>query len=222
MTRVLIVEDQRALAEALQIAIDAQPDLECVGVFGTVEDALPMVDAAGPDVVLMDIHLPGLDGIEGTKRVRAARPEARVLILTGDATPHLLAAAATAGAAGFLAKDGTLGDVLTAIRAPVAGKIIVEGASLAGLLERLGPRADENSRRQAGSAGLTPRELEVLALMGDGLDPKAIARHLLVSLHTARGHVKNVMRKLDAHTQLEAVVAATRSGLLHPPHSPAR
>ncbi|MEV4321729.1 response regulator [Microbispora rosea] len=218
MIRVLVVEDQRALAGALEIAIDAQPDLHCVGAAGTVEDAVSLVRIHRPDVVLMDIHLPDVDGIEGTRRIKASHPDVRVLILTGDARPDLFAAAAAVGASGFLAKDSKFPDILKVIRAPVEKNILmVEGDPLRALLKdrSAAPHAGRENR-----AGLTPRELEVLRLMGEGLDPRAIAGRLVVSLHTARGHVKNVMMKLGAHSQLEAVVLATRTGLLPGPRKP--
>jgi DNA-binding NarL/FixJ family response regulator len=188
---VLVVEDQRALAGALAVAIDAQPDMVCVGAVGSVEDALPLVAMSTPNVVLMDIHLPGVDGIEGTRRLRAARPGTRILILTADATPDLLTGAATAGAAGFLAKDSPFPDILAAIRSPIEGKILVEGDTLAALLEDT--RRSNRPGEQAKAAGLSRREQEVLQLVGEGLDPRAIAARLVVSLHTARGHVKKVM-----------------------------
>lgn len=217
----LVVEDQRALAEALDIAIDSQPDLDCLGAAGSVEEAVRLVEAEQPDVVLMDIHLPDIDGIEGTRRIKASRPETRVVILTGDATPAFLAAAAVAGAAGFLAKDSALADVLAAIRAPIGGKMLVESATLAALFDHLGTDAPPAATCEANLAGLTRRELEVLALMGEALDPKGIAQRLIISEHTARGHVKNVLAKLGVHSQLEAVVQATRIGLL-PALPPAR
>lgn len=130
----LVVEDERELAGALEVAIDVQPGLECVGVVGTIDEALQAVDATGPDIVLMDVHLPGVDGIEGTRRIKATNPHASVFILTGDATPDLLAAATSAGAAGFLAKDSGLTDVLTAIQTPVEGIIFVDGATLGALV----------------------------------------------------------------------------------------
>lgn len=210
-TRVLVVEDQRTLADALEIGINAQPDLQCVAAVHTVDEALHALATGDPDLVLMDVHLPGTDGIEGTRRVRAAHPTTRVLILTADATPQLLAAAAAAGAAGFLGKDTAFTDILAAIRSPIEGKILVEGDALAVLLEAGASGPGEHP------AGLTCREAEVLSLMGDGLDPQAIAGRLVVSVHTARGHVKRIMMKLGAHSQLEAVVTATRMGLLDRP-----
>lgn len=232
MTGVLVVEDQQVLASALEIAIGTQPDMDCVGTAATVDDALVTTAERRPDVVLMDIQLPGADGIEGTRRIKAAYPEVNILILTAGATPGRLAAAAAAGAGGFLAKNGPFSDILAAIRNPMQGKMVVEGATLEELVSnapglpaparpaaasptRAQPDAEENGRGQE-TPRLTAREREVLALMGDGLDPSAIAERLVLSVYTARGHVKNVMMKLGAHTQLEAVVLATRSGLLPP------
>jgi DNA-binding NarL/FixJ family response regulator len=227
MTAVLVVEDQQVLASALEIAIDAQPDLNCVGTAGSVDDALLLMAAARPDVVLMDIELPGADGIAGTRMIKTTYPAARVLILTAGATPGRLAEAAAAGAGGFLGKDSVLSDILAAIRNPATGNMLIKGAMLGELLrersatgegqppgDRSPPEADRASG--PGGARLTAREEEVLALMGEGLDPSAIAERLVVSVYTARGHVKNVMAKLGAHTQLETVVLATRAGLLQP------
>jgi DNA-binding NarL/FixJ family response regulator len=214
MGRVLVVEDQRALADTLRLAINAQPDMGCVGAVRTVEQAMPILLSADPDVVLMDIHLPDVDGIEGTRRIKEARPGVRVLVLTADPAPELLAGAADAGASGFLAKDSSFRDILAAIRNPLDGKFLVEGAALSALLEQLPSGRPARPPRVGNRLGLTGRELEVIDLMGQGLDPRAIAGRLMVSEHTARGHVKNVMTKLGAHSQLEAVVVATQRGLL--------
>ncbi|GAA4488460.1 response regulator transcription factor [Actinoallomurus oryzae] len=213
MTRVLLVEDQRTLAEALAIAIDAQPDLECVGAVGTAEEGLLLARERRPDVVLMDVHLPGADGIDGTRLIKAERPEARIFILTGDATPELFAAAFAAGAAGFLAKDGPFPDVLAAIRTPPAARAMVAGGTFAALVAEF-HRAGHAQAAEEKRPSLTRREREVLALMGQDLGARAIAARLGMSEHTARDHVKHILRKLGAHSRREAVAAATRTGLL--------
>jgi DNA-binding NarL/FixJ family response regulator len=135
MTRVLVVEDQRALADSLRVAIDAEPDLDCIGAVTMAEEALQLAVAQHPDVVLMDIHLPGVDGIEGTKWIKESDPEVRVLILTADADPELFEDATAAGAAGFIAKDSPFNDILTAIRTPAGKKILVGGATFAALFK---------------------------------------------------------------------------------------
>src|SRR5262249_22594297 len=117
----------------------------------------------------------------------------------------------------FLAKDSAFSDVLAAIRTPPEGRIMVGGSTLAALLGELRRGAPPRAGEEVNWAGLTEREREVLGLMGEGLDPRTIAEQLVVSLHTARGHVKNVMVKLQAHSQLEAVVVAIRTGLLPGP-----
>lgn len=135
MTRVLVVEDQRALADSLRIALDAEPDLDCVGAVTMAEDAVRITAEQHPDVVLMDIHLPGVDGVEGTKLIKVSYPEVRVLILTADAAPELFEDATAAGAAGFIAKDSPFNEILTAIRTPADKTIMVGGDTFAALLK---------------------------------------------------------------------------------------
>jgi DNA-binding NarL/FixJ family response regulator len=166
VTRVLVVEDQQTLAGALQIAIDAQPDMDCVGAVRTAEEAVALAVASHPDTVLMDIRLSGADGIEATRQIKAACPRVRVLILTADATPARLAAAAAVGASGFLAKDSPFPTVLAAIRAPIDGKILVEENTLAALVESLDRASPPLDSPMPDLARLTARERQVLALMG--------------------------------------------------------
>lgn len=220
MTTVMVVEDQQALASALEVAINAQSDLECVGAARTVDDAIQLMSRQVPDVVLMNVELPGVDGIEGTRRIKGSYPHVRVLIVTAGASSHRLAAAADAGAAGFLSKDTAFSEIVAAIRNPAEGKMVIEGTTLKDLLADIRPREPlvpgEPSVHAGGAPdwALTTREREVLTLMGEGFGPRAIADSLTVSLHTSRGHIKNIMMKLGVHSQLEAVVVATRAGLL--------
>jgi DNA-binding NarL/FixJ family response regulator len=205
-TRVLLVEDQRTLAEALMIAIDAQPDMRCVGTAATAEEGVRLARAHRPDVVLMDIHLPGADGITGTRRVKATCPDARVFVLTADATPETYAEATSAGATGFLAKVGPLPDVLAAIRTPPESRALLAGGTFAALA----------TDRRGGNnwAALTERESEVLELLRQRFGTRLIAQCLGISDHTARSHIKRVLTKLQVHSRREAVAVATRTGLL--------
>lgn len=213
-TRVLVVDDHRAFSEALAMAIDLQDDIECVGVASTVSEALELVVERAPDVVLMDVYLPDIDGIEGTGRVKALRPETRVLVLTAHTNAETMARAASAGASGFLPKESPIAEILRAIATASEGGMLVDHSTLAVVLERL--RESERKPPEPGARfpEITQREREVLGLMGEGLDPQGIAKRLGMSIHTSRGHVKSILRKLEVHSQLEAVVTAVRQGLL--------
>jgi DNA-binding NarL/FixJ family response regulator len=205
--RVLVVDHHRTFAELLGAALDAQPALTYLGHAGTGPDARRLIDDLRPDVVLTEVTLPGYDGIAATAALRDTHPQTRVVVLTARTEPALVGRATAAGAAGFLTKTGALGDVLNAVRNAHAGGMTVSSHLLAGLLKRA---PDPHARTDV----LTLREHDVLQLMGGGSDARSIARQLGISVHTCRGHVKNVLTKLDAHSQLEAVAVATRRGLL--------
>lgn len=219
VTRVLIVDDHRAFSDALGIAIDLQPDLTLAGLASTVEEALEVVRDSVPDVVLMDVRLPGPDGIEGVRRIKDLQPQVRVLVLTGFADAEAMARAALAGASGFFPKERPVTEILQAIRTASDGGIVVEPSTLASVLARV--QEPHASSMAPPALHLTEREREVLALLAQGMDPRAIARMLGISVNTSRGHLKSLMTKLGAHSQLEAVVEAMRLGLLEA-ESPAR
>jgi DNA-binding NarL/FixJ family response regulator len=204
--RVLIVDDQRSFAQSLEVVIDSQDDLRCVGIAATGLDAVDLVRREQPAVVLMDVGLPGIDGIEATKQVVQEYPEIVVIILTGIPDATVLARAAAAGAQAFLLKDSSVEEILGAIRASHRhGQIDVGSDALRRFVDDEGTASIEE---------LTQRELEVLGLLAEGRQPKEIARALGISLHTCRGYVKNVLAKLGAHSALEAVVLAHRRGLI--------
>ena len=211
---VLIVDDHAALAGALAFTIDGYPDLRCVGTASTLAEARALITRLRPDVVLLDVLLPDGNGIEAVPSIVTASPGTRVLILTGHTDVDLLSRAASHGASGFLPKESSISAVISAIRAAVAGQMLVDGPTLATILGRL---ADTSRRATPGPAAqvtLTRREADVLRLMGQGLDPQAISPVLGITLNTCRGYQKTLMAKLGAHSQLEAVVIGTRLGLL--------
>lgn len=203
----LVVDDHRVVAETLRMAIDLEEALVCVGIAGSAEEALDLMPGAGADVVLMDVRLPGMDGIEGTRRLKDRYPGLRVLILSAYTGVDVVARAAGAGASAVLAKEGTLADIVAAIRSTNDGALMVGSLALA-------PEAEGQGEVTVADPGLTKREYEVPGLLGEGLNPKSIARRLGISLETVRGHLKALMAKLDAHTQLEAVTIALRQGIL--------
>jgi len=209
--RVLVVDDHRTFAELLMMALDAEPDLECVGRASTAQEAYRLVDELSPDLVVMDVQMPDIDGIEATRRLIAKRPDLRVVMLTAHTDPSYLVRAAAAGACAFLPKDGGLEEMLATLRSARHGMLVLQPDQLAALAAHRDPAPQAVT---GNGNPLTPREREVLELMAEGLDPRSISRLLGISLNTSRGHVKSLLSKLHAHTQLEAVVNARRLGIL--------
>ena len=210
---VIVVDDHRAFAESLAIVINACPDLGCIATATTLAEGIALTGRLTPDIVLLDVRLPDGDGVDAIGRFREAYPEARILILTGYPDLDVLTRAAGAGASGFLQKDSSIAGIVRALRSARDGDILVEQATLASILERL-RSGTATQRNTDGVPHFTTRELDVLALMGEGLDPHAIASLLTITLNTCRGYEKSIMAKLDAHSQLEAVVISLRRGLI--------
>ena len=206
--RVLIVDDHEVLAGSLAHVLDAEPDLQVVGVAGTLERAESRVRTALPDVILLDHRLPDGDGVAAIGRFHALRSTARVVVLTASAADHVLVAAIEAGASGFLSKTRSLAEVTSAVRAAATGESVISPEMLARLL----PRLQRNGRGAVND--LTDREREVLGLLAEGLSNAAIAEQLTVSIHTVRNHVANLSGKLGAHSKLEVLAIAVRDGLL--------
>ncbi|MGL5862047.1 MAG: response regulator, partial [Phycicoccus sp.] len=191
-------------------AISAEPDFDCVGAVHTVEEAVSRTRARTPDAVVMDVQIGTGDGLTATAALLALDPALRVVVLTAYATPSLLQRAMDAGARALLPKDGSLEDLLAALRDIDGDGFRVHPALLRRLLElRSGPREVH--------VRLTAREDQVLQMLADGLDPSTIARRLGISWHTSRGYVAALLAKLDAHSQLEAVAVARRRGMLRDP-----
>jgi two-component system response regulator DevR len=206
--RVLVVDDHEVLASSLAHVLDAEPDMTCVGVAGSLQRARSLLSTASPDVVLLDHRLPDGDGVGAIPELRSIRPSVRIVVLTASAADHVLVAAIEAGASGFLSKTRSLGEVTAAVRAAATGEAVISPEMLARLLPRLGRR--DGSQHQ----DLTEREREVLGLLAQGLTNAAIAERLVVSVHTVRNHIANLSAKLGAHSKLEALSIAVREGLL--------
>ncbi|HYA01004.1 MAG TPA: response regulator transcription factor [Candidatus Binatia bacterium] len=209
--RVLVVDDHRAVAESIAMAIDLQPDMRCVGIASTIAEARAVLLTTGPDVLLTDVQLPDGDGVEAARKLLELHPDLNILVLTAHSDIDVLARAAAVGVSGILPKESGISSVLTAIRKAGEGSMAIEGSVLSALLSRAQAAASPAPGR---SLSLTDREMEVLGLLSEGLDPQGIARRLEISVHTCRGHVKSILAKLDAHSQLEAVITAMRLGLV--------
>jgi DNA-binding NarL/FixJ family response regulator len=216
VVRVLVVDDHQTVADLLAVALRYETDIECVGRAATATEGIALVERDQPDVVLMDLSLPDMDGLQATAIITAAHPQMRVILLTAATDPRLVAQAAGAGACAFVPKSAGLEVLLDAIRGARHGAMVVDPAVLTALAELASrPAARRQQQRQVGA--LTGREQDVLGLLGTGLDVRRVAQRLGISQNTCRGHVKSVLAKLGCHSQLEAVVVATRLGLLDLP-----
>ena len=210
----LIVDDHATLAGAVAMAIDGQPGMSCVGTVVSLEGALAAVVELKPDVLLLDVKLPDGNGIDAIPRLSAAHPGMRILVLTGHTDVDVLVRASAVGASGFLPKESTITAVVEAIRAASQGRTLMDGTTLAMILGRLAESSRQAQEAMGSIPKLTRREHDVLALMGQGMDPATIAIELGISPNTVRGYLKSLMFKLGAHSQLEVVVIGTRKGLL--------
>ena len=207
-TTVLVVDDHNVLAESLTVALSAEPGLTVVGRAGTLAEARRLVSSTRPDVLLLDVRLPDGDGVAAIPELLAAHPGAKVVVLTASTADHVLISAIEAGACGYLSKTDGLASVVVAVKAAANDEAVISPEMLARLLPRM--------RRTggAGSTTLTDRERDVLELVAGGLQNAAIADQLHVSVHTVRNHIANLSAKLGAHSKLEALSIAIRSGLI--------
>ena len=218
MTTVLLVDDQSLLRVGFRMVIESEPDLEVVGEAGDGRVALDQVAALAPDVVLMDIRIPGMDGIEAIRRIVADHPGSRVLVLTTFDVDDLAFAALRAGASGFLLKSARPDELLDAIRTVAAGTAVVAPRILRRMLDLFAPHLPTAAPAEAGPdprlAALTPRELDVLTLVAEGRSNPEIAQDLVVSETTVKTHVGNVFAKLGARDRVQAVIIAYECGLV--------
>jgi DNA-binding NarL/FixJ family response regulator len=209
--RILVVDDHPVYRDGLRALIRRSPDLELVGEAATGGDAVTLAAVAAPDVVLMDIRMPGMNGIDATRQILAARATARILILTMSEDDDSLFAAMRAGARGYLPKDSDSADLIRAIHA-VAGGDVIFGESIA---TRLQAYFAAGVARPAAAAfpELTDREDEVLERIARGLANRAIATQLGISDKTVRNHVANVFNKLQVADRGQAIIRAREAGL---------
>jgi DNA-binding NarL/FixJ family response regulator len=223
--RVLVADDQALVRGSFRFLIDSAPDLTTVGEAATGADAVDLAEHETPDIVLMDVRMPGMDGIDATRRICAnpTTPAVRVLILTTFDIDEYVFTALHAGASGFLLKDTRPADLLTAIRTVAAGDALLAPRATRRLIEEFTRRPQPGQRPAGTLSETTDREREVLTLVGLGLSNTEIAAHLHVSLSTAKTHVSRLLMKLGARDRAQLVIAAYDFGLVQPaPTAPSR
>jgi DNA-binding NarL/FixJ family response regulator len=214
--RVLVADDQALLRGSFRVLVDATPGLVTVGEAGTGAEAVTLAGAQRPDVVLMDVRMPELDGIEATRRICGSPDTAgvRVLILTTFDLDEYVYAALRAGASGFLLKDTRPDDLLAAIRVVAASEALLAPTVTRRLIAEFARRGEPSRPLARVLAGVTDREREVLTLIARGLSNVELAEHLHLSLATVKTHVGRLLAKLQARDRAQLVVIAYETGLV--------
>jgi DNA-binding NarL/FixJ family response regulator len=203
--RVLLVDDHRMFAEAIGLFLSTEDDIEVLEVLAGAEGVAERVRSLAPDVVLMDIDLPGVDGLIATRQVVQARPETEVVLITALSDPDLAQRGSEAGAFALVAKERAADDLVEVIRGAAGLDEVVPGPQLRLLSTSSGGR----------TRTLSPRELQVLQGLVDGLSTEELSAALFVSRRTVQGHVQSILTKLQVRSKLEAAVAGLREGLVH-------
>jgi len=215
--RTMIVDDHALFRRGLEMVLDSEPDIELVGEAGDGEEAVRKAAESLPDVVLMDIRMPRISGIEACRGLKDVAPSAKIVILTISDEEEDLFEAIRAGASGYLLKDIPLDEVADTVRAvhggqslinpSMAGKLLTEFAALA-------RRGEEERLQQVPAPRLTHREIQVLRLVARGMNNRDIAKELFISENTVKNHVRNILEKLQIHSRMEAVMIAVRENLI--------
>jgi len=219
--RVLLVDDQPLARAALRMVIDSAPDLTLAGEAGTGDEAVRLARETLPDVVVMDIRMPGMDGIEATRRILAEPRGTRVVMLTTFDEDEHVYGALRAGASGFLVKDMALPDILAAMRIVATGEALIAPSVTRRLIAEFARRPQSMPAvaarpGQRAISVLSEREREVLVLIAAGLSNAEIAERLFISAATVKTHVTRMLAKLDARDRVHLVILAYRSGLVEP------
>lgn len=216
--QVLVVDDHLMFAEAIQLLLAKAEGIRIVGTVGTGEEAVDLASTTCPDVVLMDLDLPGIDGIEATRQLRSVCPETHVVVVTAFQQGLVMARAVEAGAVGFVPKTRATDDLIDVIRRAAAGEMVLPSGNVAEVLTSLQRAAASRSDAARLLGQLTSRELDILQMIAQGLSTADIAKDLFISPFTVQSHVKNILSKLGVHSKLEAVTFALRHGVVRVSH----
>ncbi|WP_433281168.1 response regulator [Pseudonocardia xinjiangensis] len=216
MTRVLLADDQELVRAGFRMILETREDVEVVGEAADGDAAVRLVEQLNPDVVLMDVRMPGVDGIAATERIVASRTSSRVIILTTYDLDEPLYAALRAGASGFLLKDVRPVDLVEAVRVVARGDALLAPAVTRRLLDRFAEVLPRDDPRPERLTALTEREVDVLALVARAATNAEIAQRLVITEATVKTHVSSILRKLGVRDRVQAVVFAYDAGLVRP------
>jgi DNA-binding NarL/FixJ family response regulator len=214
--RVLLVDDDDLMRAGLRAVLSSDPSLEVVGEAVDGRDAVGRVGRLKPDVVIMDVRMPRLDGISATREILESAPDARVLMVTTFEEDEYIFGALSAGASGFLLKRTRPEELISAIHTVAAGEALLSPSVTRRVVDRMATRGDLGAPDEARLEELTPRERDVLELLARGLSNREIAEELVVEESTVKTHVKRILMKLDVRDRVHAVILAYETGLIRP------
>jgi DNA-binding NarL/FixJ family response regulator len=208
--RLLIVDDHPVVRDGLAVILSTQPDFEVIGEASTGLEAIEQTSRLQPDVVLLDLEMPELDGVEALEHLRQVNPKIRVIVFTAFDTDERILGAVRAGAQGYLLKGAPREELFNAVRVVHAGGSLLQPVVASKLMRQVSHQGQESLAAEP----LTPREMEVLHLLAQGLQNKEIAAELVISQRTVKFHVSSIMSKLGAGNRTEAVTLAAQQGLI--------
>ncbi|MEU5941650.1 response regulator transcription factor [Micromonospora sp. NPDC047548] len=217
--RVVLADDQPLVRSALRMVINDAADLDVAGEASTGAEAIQLATDLQPDVVVMDIRMPGTDGIDATRAITGQPDAPRIVVLTTFDHDEYIYAALRAGASGFLVKDMALDDILTAIRVVAAGDALIAPSVTRRLIQEFASRPEPKPQPRPVVNGITEREREVLTLIGRGLSNSEIAAAMSISVATSKTYVTRLLAKLDARDRVHLVIIAYETGLVTPPRT---
>lgn len=210
MIRVMLVDDHKLVREGLKMYLSLEPDIQIVGEAGNGAEAAQLAGSLKPDVILMDLMMPGVDGIEGTSRCLQASPHSHVIVLTSLPDDERVLPAVKAGALSYLLKDVSAADLAAAIRAAAAGKPTLHPVATARMMQEL----HGGSRKSSPADEITPREMEVLKLIGKGLSNREIGETLFIGERTVKTHVTHLLEKLSLQDRVGLAIYAVQNKLV--------
>ena len=208
--RVLIVDDHPVTRDGLRTAFNLADEIEVVGEAASGEEAVNVVAETKPDIVFMDVRMPGMNGIQATRQIRENNPDTKIILFTIDESRASVAEAIQAGVSGYLLKDASVGELINAARQAMAGKAVIHPSLTQAFIEEV----QLVDRPSSPEAPLSPREVEILQKIAYGATTKEVADQLGISFHTVKTHLERIFEKLGANDRAQAVAIAIRQGLV--------